>query len=206
MRAFEARIYGTYNEDGLLDILIGATLVLFAVSTLTELSYLATIATPLMVIALGPIRKALSEPRLGEVEASDSQIKDQKKQKSLMMMFFSITLLMGAGVFFLFVKGAASGEDAVSNLLPLENLPLTLLLALTAAGLTGVGVKLDQRRYYFYATLAILAIAAGVSGMLAFKQALLSTGGLILVGGLFMLLRFLVKHPRIETGDMDDLV
>ena len=206
MRAFEGKIYAAYNEDGLLDILIGATLVLFALSTLTRLSFLASVATPLMIIALGPIRKALSEPRLGEIEASDNQLKDQRKQKSLLILYFSITLLMGIGTFVLFANGASSAGDAAAKLLPLENLPLTLLLAFTAAGLTGVGVKLDLKRYFAYATLAILAISIAMSGMLAFKEALLSTGVLILAGGIFMLVRFLVKYPRIETGDMDDLV
>ena len=206
MRAFEGKIYAAYNEDGLLDILIGATLVLFALSTLTRLSFLASVATPLMIIALGPIRKALSEPRLGEIEASDNQLKDQRKQKSLLILYFSITLLMGIGTFVLFANGASSAGDAAAKLLPLENLPLTLLLAFTAAGLTGVGVKLDLKRYFAYATLAILAISIAMSGMLAFKEALLSTGVLILAGGIFMLVRFLVKYPRIETGDMDDFV
>lgn len=205
MKGIGARIYGAYNEDGLLDIVIGLSIVLFALSALTEFKFIAPSMVPLLVLALGPLRRALSVPRLGEIEVSTERSAEAREEKRLVTLFFLATLAIGLLVFVLFIRGSMPGGDVEGLTARGGDWPLALFLVLVSLGLAGVAVKLKLWRYLVYASLVLVAITIGLAGELVFERLVLGAGLLILGGGFLTLAWFLIKYPKLEGGNLDDL-
>ncbi len=186
----ETRLFQTFWNDGLLDLLCGLGLLTIALSWFGGLGPLAWVLAPLWIVMWRPLRNRLVEPRAGFVRFS--QERQRRIEHDLKR-----TLAVGVGALVLVALGgltmakAAPGAGTLIAGLPAA---LVALAAVTTGFLTGA------RRFHFY-SLALLA-GAGAVGLLAGEPEVpILAGGLIVSAtGAFLLARFLRDSEAYGDG------
>jgi len=172
----------------------GMALLVIGIGWAFKMMVLAAIVPALLVPLWKPIRQRLVEPRLGYVEFTKQRTRKNRINLILINLFGVLTLMVGLGVFFSFRD--FSGSDLGKTLIP--GLP-ALLLAVAAMI---AAQALSLKRFLLYA--GVLALLGFLTVIQGWKPDLAMTGGGIVVSfsGLFLLFRFLRKHPIVrKTGD-----
>jgi hypothetical protein len=176
----ESRLFATFWDDGLLDLLSGMALLLSGLGWQTALGVLAVLQAPLWLLAWPPLRRLLIEPRAGFVEFSRTR---RARNRTHLM----AVLALGLGALILLALAASrAGAPDVSpgTAEPVAGLPATLLTvpAILAALLTGA------RRFYLYGLL--LLAGAATAGILNLNPGIpIAVAGAMMmaVGGLLLL-------------------
>jgi len=179
----EAKLYSSYWDDGLLDLLCGLVLMIAGVGWVIGLGSLAMIQAPLWVVLWSPLRRSLVEPRAGFVEFSKA-----RRQRAEL----GLVQALGLGIAMLtlvalVVFSVRSGRlhfgysDYVAGLpAALISVPAVLVALLTGA-----------RRFYVFAL--ILLVGAAVTGAAGWSPAIpiIVTGTVVTVSGAILLVRFI---------------
>lgn len=191
--ALEKRVYRTYWNDGLLDLLAAVGVLAIGLFWLWDRPIFAAIVPPLLVPLWGPCRQKFIEPRLGSVEFSDNR--EWRNRQGLWLIF-----LIGAGCFVLAV-GLYLGRDWLAVGRPIDfiaGLPAFLLGGLAAL----TAVLLESRRYAGYALVLVLAGTAGAVAGWPPGRILVVAGLVILVAAAAIFSRFMRRNPA-DAGSTD---
>lgn len=185
--ALEARLFGSYWDDGLLDLLSGLALAIIGLGFAFELPLFTVFIPPLLVPLWGPLRKKVVEPRAGYVEFSRQRQRRTKRGLSLTVAL-GVAVLLLAIASFLWLRGEGGG-------LPVRwvvALPAALLglLALLTSLLTGT-----QRFALYGLALVLFATAAALLGW-GPGAPILAGSFLLLASGTALLRRFLSASSR----------
>ena len=188
LQEIRTQIYLYYTEDGLADIALG--LVILGFGLLLQLEMPAFVGTlglaPLLLWYLG--KEGLVIPRVGSIQPGQAM-------KKRFLGFFISLVIIGAGVFLLFLFGRGSGESFFSTY------SLSLFGLVLALGISSLGLLMNASRFYFYGALVFLAAAGGEflqgtsSSYDPFLIAMISAGFIILMIGMILLVRFLKEYP-----------
>lgn len=179
------RLYVIYHQDGILDIVAGAVLLIFAaVIVFDQGAVIGLIALPtVMYMAL---KQRFSLPRMGYIRFDPEK---EQRQKMGLSLLFALTVFIGLLAFYAF--SGELPEDLTTAIR--ESMPLLFGLVLGLA-LVGVAYFLKNRRFYAYGLLAVVlvwsAFFAGVR--LGIGVALL--GSTVEVVGLATLMRFIQAY------------
>jgi hypothetical protein len=151
----ETRLYGRYWDDGVLDLVSGAALVLVGVLWFFDMAFLIGLMT-IWPVFWFPLRRASAEPRAGYVEFSH-----QRKRRNLegliagYIVFTAMALLAVGGGAHLY---KTQGGDFVASFINGVPGVLASILALFATWIT------MARRFYVYtATLVISGLVTGLA-------------------------------------------
>ena len=188
IKRLEREVYRSTWEDGLLDLFFGVGLLILALSWLGELHALTGLAPALLVPLWAPIRKRVTEPRMGLV-----RLTERRRSTERAKLFW----LLGLGVMTLVVALLGFVLVAVTPGPSLE--PGSLVAGLPAA-LLGVGALLVAAMlglWSFALYGLVLLLAGGVVAVADLHPgwAFLGAGLLVLAVGLARLLRFLRANP-----------
>ncbi len=147
----EARLYGSYWDDGLLDLFCGIGLLAIGIGWWLDLVVMAAIAPPILIPLWAPLRRRIVEPRAGYVEFS--QARQSQTRTGLKMTFILLvgTFLLGLGLF-LYLQRAESPEPLPGLAHYIAGLPAVLL----AVGALIGGQITAARRFRTYALLLFL--------------------------------------------------
>lgn len=190
----ERRIVRRYWDDGLIDVLSGIGVLLIGLAWQCNLVPLGAVAPAMLIPFWSPLRKRITEPRMGYVEFSDDQ---EGRQRSFLLWTIGIgclTFAIVVGAYFLRTSPLA-GVAAESWI---AALPACLIGVLAAA----VSFLILVPRFLAYGVvLALAGVAVVVLDMR--PGAAMIAGGIIVTGvGLLRLAKFVHTYspPPLKSN------
>lgn len=187
----EQKLYLVYHQDGILDIVTGCALLIFAAVAYFEAgAFIGLTGIPLAMYI--PIKQQVSVPRLGFIRFESAREQGQK---------LGLTLLLGIAAFVGLVAIYLLNLDLPENLSSLifDNIRLVFGAALGTV-LAGAAYFLNNRRFYFYAGAGV-ALSWGArffSYPLGIGLGILAAA--VLGIGIVLLARFIRTTPAQENG------
>ena len=186
----ESRSYRLSVDHGLIDILIGAVLIAFGLMLHADLDYMPVIVFFIGVVAYPRAQRRLIEPRIGHVRLHVDRVARLKTWKWLT---FGVLLTTVFGV--LALRGLG-WIDYPENAAPLIVTGCFALALAVAAWLFGI------RRGFAWAAILLTGGLIEWRFDLDYGLSWYFSGGLIVLAGLLMLVRFMRANPP-DAGDSD---
>jgi hypothetical protein len=186
----DRELFRSYWDDGLVDLLFGAALLVTGLGWESSIGALAVIQAPLWVILWAPLRRRFVEPHAGFVEFSLG-----RRRRNSRALLWSVSL--GFAALVLYALAAVVLPRTVDGFLA-RRLVQGLPAMLVALGAIQAGLLLGAVRFAAYAV--GLALAAAVTVVLSSGPAApLVVGGLGVTGvGATLLGRFLRSSREFE--------
>lgn len=194
LEKIEKKAWSLYFEDGFWDMFVGLLMLSLGISQLTD-ENVTGYALMGFAVVLGPLgRMALTYPRVGKVRFGPVRRQNRRK----IIIIISVCVLLGLIGFILGAVGLKPPEDAPNILFALG------FGALFLGVFASMAWFLEFRRLYIYAVLFALSIALTEGLENSTGPVMLCTfGGMVIMTGLFLLVRFLRKYPRL-TGEAEN--
>ncbi len=199
LESLKRKLYLSYHGDGILDLVIGLTILGFGISMKMD-SSASIILSWLGIILYAPLKNIITVPRMGYV-----QFDDKRTRKTRLMILLGI----GAATFLLFLAlfmFARSDAFSVEFEAWFEQYYLLVLSVFPALILAGAALLLGVHRWLIHAFLIVAIIFVGIQLDVPEPTSVMVLGGTVLLIGLGLLGRFLRKYPNADTGDEDGLV
>ncbi len=190
LKELKRQIYLYNSEDGLVDLAIGLVSFGFGALLLVDLPAMVGVLglIPLLTWYLG--KRYLTLPRVGSIQPNQGM----KTQ----FVGFSVSMIaIGVGVLLLFILAAGPETDLLADH------SLALFGFVLALVISALGLLMKTNRLYYYAMLVFLAMAIGeilnksIDSVDVYLLAVIIAGGLIILAGIIVLIRFLNKYPVV---------
>jgi hypothetical protein len=194
LKEIERKAYTSYHQDGVIDITIAFTTLIFSAVVLSDMPWIGGITGILAISIYAGLKKLVTIPRIGYVK-----FPQQRAQRILALTVVLGLVSMVAGIF-AFMQTTSSGTPDWLLFL-IDNYMLTIGTVVAALFLLG-GYALKTKRIYAYALLTLVMFVAGHFFDFPLYYYLTALGTLILAFGVFMMSRFIHKYPK-ATGTMD---
>jgi hypothetical protein len=189
MKEIERQVYLSYSEDGLVDIAIGAVITAWGLMLIMEPTGLIGLLG-LLGLGIWYIGKRLiTIPRIGVIEPGP---KMERRLTNLAVFLVVLGIVVFVGI----LLSRAAGSLVISDY------SLAILGLVLAFGVAILAYLLNATRIYFYAVILIVSFAGGeilaksTTAFDAFALSVILGGGLIVLSGIVVLVRFLRKYPR----------
>ena len=191
VKQLETSAYRESFSDGLVDMFVGLGLLWIGASWLLlgTLVPLGVVGPPLLAVALFPVRQRILEPRIGYVRWTAPRRHWERRQ---------LVGLLSAGAT---VVGLAAflGSYAIANegaLPEARTFAAAIPAVLVAIPAVAVAVATGLVRVWVYLLILVIAAAVTVAYALEPGWPLAITGLGVLLGGAWLLTRFLRANPR----------
>lgn len=201
LKEVERRAFRSTFEDGLWDFFLGAIFLGFPLSALLDTFGLSETATILFVLGYNLLtvilfwlaKRFITMPRLGTAKFGRARI----RRVTLSRLVLAASALLGVAVW-LISSGSGVSVDGVLILFAVNIVVVFGLMA----------YFLDFDRLYAYAGLWALSMPAGAflqehAGLGDATYLFFLTGGLAVVVGVVLFVRFLKTHPSVEDAPHD---
>lgn len=191
LKKIEKRLYFSYANDGLADIVMGLWMILAGFFMLIEQTAFMGLSG-LPVLFYIPVKKRVIIPRMGDVSFS----KNRKKKISSTLM---ISIIAGAVLllFLVFHFKYESGEQLIrANLHVVFGLLIAILFSFVALFTT-------ITRFYLYAILSILLFSINKLIVNSVPLTQLIFGAVVFITGIIYLVHFLINNP-VSGGLVDE--
>ncbi|MEZ5967627.1 MAG: hypothetical protein R3C00_01005 [Hyphomonas sp.] len=187
--SLESHLFRRSFDDGWLDVLVGAGIVLIAASWIADAYAIGAVVPAVLYPFWKSGRQKLVEPRLGAVQFAKARVAETRRNLAGWLAF-------GAGVLAIELLVLVFGRRAGMTGLPaLTNAAVAIPAILIGIGLLA-GLLVGARRFVAYSVLAFaIGIAAAARGFDRPAWLILAIGAVILSAGIVMLARFLTTHP-----------
>ena len=189
-KKIQRKVYMSYFQDGLWDVVLGLFLLSWGFAILFGLGWLPSVTfVSFFLIALG-LKQKITYPRIGF-----SKPIEQRRQMSRFVIAGAVTLLLGIMVFLIVVTGGMP---------QLLHDYFELLFGTMLAIVIGlIGYWWGIIRWYSYAGLVFVLATFNQWLGLSFELSFIIPGGMVLLYGLIIFFRFLRKYHRVSTEDFD---
>jgi hypothetical protein len=184
------RAYMEYHQDGVLDILIGLSAIGFGLNMLTDSSALSILSW-MPIIFYVPLKNRITVPRFGFVRFDSDRSRSVMVSTGILSGVLMLGLLMGIYVF------TAGDKMPPSFEVFLQKNHMLVLGGLASLALVGAAAATGLKRLYAYAALTLMIIIAGIEFGIRTPYFVIAIGSIILLIGLWLLIRFLQNHPVI---------
>jgi hypothetical protein len=187
----------SYHQDGILDIFIGFSILLFGLWILADMAYLAGASVAIFTPIYAQMKKQITVPRLGYVKFAPPRIAKAKKTVLCLVVAGVLSLIPSVLLFMTTERGIQA---------PIQFLIEYGMIVIGVAGMVLLAVVAylsDIRRLYAYSGLFFAIFISGYFLSIPFFYYLVTLGSVILLVGLYMLTRFLRTYP-LPTGDAPD--
>ena len=195
LNGIERRAWLRIFEDGLWDLAIGLTLIGFGLPVLFDLPQLAG-GTWIVVFSLFRAAKRwITEPRIGRVAFTARRTAQQGRVRILL----GVLVLIGVAAF-AFIPWLIA-QDPPPAWAEFIGVHFVLVLALVWGGaLALAGWLADFRRLIAHGViLAASLVVSDLTEGYTLGWAFIAAGVLIGISGLFLLVRFVTRYPRVEA-------
>jgi len=189
MKEIERQVYLSYSEDGLVDIAIGIVITAWGLMLTQEPTGLIGLIGLLGMGIWYIGKRTITIPRIGMIEPSP---KMERRLTNLAVFLLVLGLVAFVGI----LLSRAAGNIMISDY------SLGILGLVLAAGVALLAYLLNAARLYIYAVILFVSFAGGeilaktVTTFDAFALSVIVGGGLILLSGIVVLVRFMRKYPR----------
>jgi MFS family permease len=180
-----------YHKDGLTDLFVGFAIFFAGLFLWTEMVWMAAIFIPVLTPSFQAARKRFLEPRIGELPQSSQQQAQNQKVVLWITLLLGVLFLAGIGMFFAY--GVMSGplNDWLRNYF------LLVIGVVFASVWLFAAAMLKINRFYLYGAFTFATLAAAQFTALPFWIALAILGGLIILLGTIILIRFMQQNPKM---------
>ncbi len=187
------KVYLSYHQDGLIDIIIGASILGFGLQIATNNSAFLFL-TWIGFILYTPLKNRITIPRLGYV-----RFDEERKTAMRLVLLIAIGVLVMAMFIglFVFVRSGNMPQTASDWLKKYHMLLLGIFIAIplfAAAFWSGL------KRLIIYAGLILSVIFAGIQLGIDPPLYVIALGCIILLAGLWVLFRFLKQYPVVNKN------
>ncbi len=193
LREIEKKAWFRTFEHGMWDIGIGSMFMMFGLSILTSFPALSAIWVAALLPGFREIGRKLVVPRIGHVHFRERR----KRATGRLTGMLTVTAVMGV-VTFLFIAWVSKGAAPAWAQWTSEHFVIFIGL-IWGGALAVTGWLVDFPRLYVYGALMFgsLLISDFVKGY-HLGVSLAIVGGLILLTGIILLVRFLRRYPKQE--------
>lgn len=182
----ERKAFKGFWNDGLLDLMVGLVVLVVGISWWQDVAVLGAVFPAVCFSMWYPLRRRLVEPRMGYVEFSGERELKVRTFRHGLVAFFTGSMLFGVVVFLLWNGGVLPRPATWIAGFPLL---LTAIPALFFALFT------NCRRFVVYALVMLLAAVTVIVRGWPPHVGLIASGVFITAMGMFILGRFLARHP-----------
>ena len=185
------RAYLSYHQDGLIDILIGLGIMGFGLMMLTG-NVVFNMLAWMPVLFYVPLKNRITVPRFGYVQFTPERVQRVRLLIAVMVGMLALAAGLGLVVFATFedMPPLLATLTAGDGMLLIGGLFALMLLA--AGAITGLS------RLFIYALLTLLIVPGGIVLGIAPEWRVIFLGALVLLIGIFFLVRFLRMYPRTK--------
>lgn len=192
LREVERSVWLRTFEHGLWDLAVGLLLLSFGVGILTELYWISAIVVPVGLPVMRGLARRAIVPRIGHATFRGRR----KRSPAHVQLILAALALAGVGMFAL--TAFATREAAPAWATWLRSHFIVVIGLIWGGALAVAGWAVDYPRLYAYGGLvlgALLAVDRIPTGY-HLGHALIGVGGLIVLVGAGLFLRFLRRYPR----------
>jgi hypothetical protein len=197
IHAVERKIYRTFWNDGLLDIVFGLGIGLIGLAWAVDLAELAVVVPLVLLPVWTAGRRWVTIPRAGFVRFSSER--EARVHRSLVVAsIIGYGILMALGATYAYLNATQIG---VSWLEPvIGSIPALVLAGVLLAGALVFDMPLRSLGYA-----ALILVAAGLGMVLTIEPStqFVGAGLLILLIGVAILSRFVKENPLEDTAQID---
>ena len=197
LKELERRAYLSYHQDGILDMFIGFNILLFGMWMLADMAYLAGAFVAIFTPIYAQVKKQITVPRLGYIKFAPSRMAKSKRTVLLLVIAGALAFIPGVLLFITTQRGI---------LAPIQLLIEYGMIVIGVAGmvlLAAVAYVSEIRRLYAYSALFFAMFAGGYFLTIPFVYYIMTLGAVIMLAGLYLLIRFLRTYP-LPTGEAPD--
>lgn len=187
-KKLQQKTYRSYHQDGLIDIIIGLAIIGFGLNiALDNAAFLFMGWFPIVFYV--PMKNRITVPRIGYVKFHASN-------RIVIGLMLAGLLVLVLGLFVFVISGPEIFSPEMQVWLrQYYMLPIGVITALC---FTGAGLLTGIIRLYFYALVLLLTFSVGNWFNLHPATYVLSTGAVIEIVGIWLMVRFLREHPLPE--------
>lgn len=189
LQKLEQRAYLSYQQDGLLDLIIGSAILALGLNEAMDTT-IWTFVTLMLIIAYVPLKKRITFSRIGYVEFNVKRRGLNMFVVSAVVILVLVLLLVGMLVVLL-----PSNTSPSALLLGIRKSPLMLYALLGFLGFGLAGLISGIRRLYVYALLSVVITLSAHLLNLPIYVPFLVFSGIVLTIGTIYLVRFLRRYP-----------
>ena len=189
----EKKIYLKYQQDGILETLIGILIISFAFGIHFDFDFIGAIVPLFGVPAFYALKKKITLPKLGYIKFSNTRQKKIKIEKYVFRIFFFLIMTLGIIIYFYFTKDSQHEPFLRKFIL----LPFGII-GLICFSLIAIFKKL--LRFIFYALILLLSTIIGPMLNIPDPIYLSIAGGIITITGLIFLSIFTKKYSSYIGG------
>jgi hypothetical protein len=192
LKELEKRAFTSSFQDGLLDIFMGAMLLIGGIRSITDYVWYTLLILPLiLVLPLG--KMFITTPRLGHVKFGPAR----KLKQGKVIAVLTISVLATFALLMLPKSGFVLPPKMLIS-------PIWLVAGWIAVVFGIISYYLDFKRLFAYGLLfAISEVLSGLFGVYIGAIAQTISGIAVLLVGLFVLARFLRKYPKPVEATSD---
>jgi hypothetical protein len=187
-KKLQVRTYQSYQQDGLIDIIIGLMIIGFGLYMAIDNSAFIFL-TWIPILFYIPLKNRITVPRIGYVKFSSSRMR-----LIIGILLALIAFVFLVGIFLYLSSGSISPELTVW----IKKYYMLVLAAIAAFAFTSAAILTGISRLYGYALLILVVFAAGIWLDVQPAIYVLICGLLIEAAGIWLLVRFLRKYPLAE--------
>jgi len=190
-KKIQRKVYMTFFQDGLWDIVLGLFLLGWGFAVLYDLGWMpGATFVGFFWIALG-LKQKITYPRIGYAKSAE-----RRKQMSRIVIAGAVTLLLGIMVFLITIT---SGMPQF-----LQNYFEFLFGSMIAIAIALIAYWWRIYRWYLYAGMVFLFFVFNQWSDLSFSLSFIMPGGIFTLCGLNILYRFLRKYPMISEENINE--
>jgi len=189
LQKLEQRAYLSYQQDGLLDLIIGFGVLALGLNEALDTT-VWNFVTILLILAYVPLKKQITFSRIGYVEFNVERRGLNMRVVGAAVLLVLVLLLAG-----ILVAVLSSGTSSSALLLGIRKSPLMLYALIGFIGFGLAGLISGIGRLYFYALLSVFITLSAHLLNLPIYVPFLIFSGIILAIGATLLVRFLRRYP-----------
>lgn len=189
-KKIKRKIYMSYFQDGLWDILLGLFLLGWGLSILYDVTWLPGATFIVFFWSVLGLKQKITYPRIGFA-------KPVEHRRQMLMLIIAGVVALVLGIFIMVVFAAGGVFAWVRDYVEL------IFGSLLAIPVAFIGNWWRNYRWYFFAGLLFILAVINQWSALSFWLSFVIPGVIILIWGLVVLTRFLRKYPRTTEVDLN---
>jgi len=193
-KQLERMVYVSYQQDGIIDLLVGWVTLAFGLNIAMDSSIWAFLGW-MPILFYVPLKNRITVPRLGYVKFDPNRGRLSKWTISILIFGFLALLVLGIAVFLL------SNRSASPIIAWIREYSLLFYGLLGVIGFGFAGLISGIQRFFLYALLSLLFLGGGqLIGVEEYMPFFLLGGSILFVGAV-LLTRFIRRYPiAVEEG------
>ena len=186
LKEIQRKVYMSFFQDGLWDILLGLFMLGWGLAILTDLAFLPGVTFIGLYFAIWGVKKRLTYPRIGYARFSATS----RRRITARFVIGGVAVLL-VGVMVAVLWGIGARPQWLADYFPL------IFNGMLAAIVCFIAYWARVNRFYLYAALIFLGAVFHLWLGIRWEFGFIGAGGIIVIIGLVILITFLRKYPRM---------